>query len=207
MDFIYVYNTLTSNLPLPITVLLCTKETNEEEITCFIYRVIECEYPVLFIMMNPDNLELSNAQYFLYILESLYVKKEIEKEKMKSTLLITFNDNNSPLKKELVRLKGHDYFTTSNLAFDNIKNKYNKNPVKVWSSNGTGVGKSTQIIRDAKEKELGYIYFPIGGIISRKDIINRLKHLEIIGDNLTNYEIHIDIYDSNEETSLIIKES
>ena len=108
-----------------------------------------------------------------------------------------------------MRLKGHDYFTTSNLVFDNIKNiknKYNKNPVKVWSSNSTGVGKSTQIIQDAKEKKLAYIYFPIGGIIYRKDIINRLKHLEINGNNLTNYEIHIDIYDSNEETTIIIRE-
>ena len=74
IQIIKIYKSLTNNFPLPISVLLCTKETNEEEITSFIYRVILCEFKVLFIIMNSDNLELSKAQYLLWILESLYNK-------------------------------------------------------------------------------------------------------------------------------------
>ena len=98
IQIIKIYKSLTNNFPLPISVLLCTKETNEEEITSFIYRVILCEFKVLFIIMNSDNLELSKAQYLLWILESLYNKN---KKNFNSILLLTFTDANSAIRKEI----------------------------------------------------------------------------------------------------------
>ena len=204
INIINVYKTITGNLPLSITILLCTKETNEEEITSFIYRIFLCEYKVLFIIIGSDNLELSKAQYLLWILESLYIKY---KEKIKSTLLITFTDINSDLKKELAKLRGHQYFISSDfINKDNIKKDLSPNFIEVWSSDAPGVGKSVQIKMEAKKNNKNYIYFPIGGVSSRKDIINRLEQLSISKQNINKTFFHIDIYDSNEETSLIIKE-
>ena len=117
IKIIGAYKSITGKFPLPITVFLCNKETNEEEITSFIYRAILCEFKVLFIIMNSDNLELSNAQYLLWILDSLYIKY---RKQIKSTLLITFTDQNSDLKKELTKLKGHKYFILADFQFCNF---------------------------------------------------------------------------------------
>ena len=203
IKIIHAYKNITGNFPLSITVLLCTKETNEEEITAFIYRVLLCEFRVLFIIMNSDNLELSKAQYLLWILESLYIKNE---SKINSSLLITFTDNNSILRKELTKLRGHNYFIPKDFIKNNYENNFNENMIEIWSSDATGVGKSTQIRLKAKNNNCNYIYFPIGGVISRKDLINRISKLEIDKQNLKKNYLHIDIYDGNEETSLIIRE-
>ena len=205
IKIIKVYKTITGNFPLAIAALLCTNQTNEEEITSFIYRVILCEFRVLFIIMNSDNLDLSNAQYLLWILEELYNNY---KDKINSTLFITFTDNNSSLKKELTKLRGHNYFFPSNFINnkDNNNNNNDNNLIEVWSSDATGVGKSTQIQLEAKKNKRNYIYFPIGGVISRKDIINRLIDLKINTQDIKKNYIHIDIYDSNDETSGIIRE-
>ena len=203
IEIINIYKSITGNFPLAITTLLCTKETNEEEITSSMYRTILCEFRVLFIIIGSDNLELSKAQYLLWILDSLYDKYN---EKINSTLLIAFSDNNSSLKKEMKKIKGHHFF----IYKDFIKNKSYKsndiNSIVIWSSDATGVGKSTQIRLEADKNNQNYIYFPIGGVISRKDIISRIIKLEINTKNIYKNYLHIDIYDSNEETSFLIKE-
>ena len=204
IQIISIYKKLTGNLPLSITLLLCTKETNEEEITAFIYRALLCNYRVLFIILNPDSLELSNAQYFLWILESLYNKN---KNSIISSLLILFNDSNSPLKKELTLLNGHEYFIIGNIGIDqNIKNDDNLNPVEIWTSDAAGVGKSTEIKYEAEKLNLKYLYFPIGGSFTRTEIINRITKLEINKDNYEKNYLHIDVYESDKNSSLIIRE-
>ena len=204
MQIISVYKKLTGNLPLSITLLLCTKETNEEEITSFIYRALLCNYRALFIILNTDSLELSNAQYFLWILESLYNKN---KNSILSTLLILFSDSNSSLKKQLTLLNGHEYFIVGDIGIDkNIKNDDNLNPVEIWTSNVSGVGKSTEIKYEAKKINLKYLYFPIGGSFTRTEIINRITKLEINKENYEKNYLHIDVYDSDKNSSIIIRE-
>ena len=220
IDIINFYKIITGNFPLPITILICTKETNEEEITSFIYRTIFCEFRVLFTIMNSDNLEESKAQYLLWIIDSLYTRY---KKKINSVLLITFTDENSILRKELKNLKGHKYFNpdeyinnnkiNNNNEINNQNNNNNNNNInnnnnliEVWSSDATGVGKTTQIKLEAEKTNKKYIYFPIGGVISRKDLIKRIMDLDINKMNKEKIYLHIDIYDSNEETTLIIKE-
>ena len=203
IKIVKAYKYITGNFPLSITVLLCTKETNEEEITSFIYRVILCEFRVLFIIMNSDNLELSNAQYLLWILENLYNKN---KDIINSSLLITFTDNNSILRNELIKLKGHNYFIPADFVKDDYYQDFNNNLIEIWSSDATGVGKTTQIFYEAKREQKNYIYFPIGGVLSRKDIMDHINKLKIDTQKLKNNFLHINIYDSNEETSLLIKE-
>ena len=206
IQIINLYKKITGNLPLPISLLLCTKETNEEEITSFIYRALLCSFPVLFMIINSDNLELSNAQYLLWILEKLYDRN---KRYIYSSLLIIFSDNNSDLRKQLTLLKGHDYYIIGDIAnndINNMQNDYDLNPVEIWSSDTAGVGKSTEIKIEAENSKLNYIYFPIGGSFTRQDIISRIINLEINKDNYEKIYLHIDIYDSDKESSVIIKE-
>jgi hypothetical protein len=172
IQIITIYKQLTGNLPLPISLLICTKETNEEEITSFIYRSLLCSMPALFMIINSDNLELSNAQYFLWILEQLYNKN---KGHISSSLLILFDDTNSALRKQLTLLNDHDYFIIGNIGINeneinNLKNNYEENPIEVWTSDTAGVGKSTKIKFEAEKTDLKYIYFPIGGSFTRKEI-------------------------------------
>ena len=206
IQIISLYKNLTGNLPLPITLLFCNKETNEEEITSFIYRAVLCSFPVLFTIVNSDNLELSNAQYLLWILESLYEKN---KNNICSTLLLVFNDIKSMLRKQVTLLNGHDYFIQEIVDINNnndLKNDYNKNPIKVLTSDVAGVGKSAKIKNEAEEQKLNYVYFPIGGSITRKEIINRITELKFDKINFKNNFLHIDIYDSDKESSIIIRE-
>ena len=206
IQIIAVYKKLTGNLPLPITLLLCTQETNEEEITSFIYRAVLCPFPVLFIIMNSDNLELSNALYFLWILESLYKRN---RHNIHSTLLILFNNTNSDLRKQLTLLNGHEFFMFEDININdinNIKNNNELNPIKIWTSDAAGIGKSSMIRLESKQLNLKYIYFPIGGSFTRKEIIERIIKLDIDKQNYSNNYLHIDIYDSDKESSIIIRE-
>ena len=207
IQIISIYKKLTKNLPIPITVLLCTKDTNIEEITSFLYRVVFCPCNALFIIINSDNLELSNAQYFLSLLESLYIK---QKTKINSSLLIVFKDSSSTLKNQIALLKEHNYFLMGNIGINDIKdiknNDIEQNEVKIWTSNAAGVGKSEEIRFEAEQLGLKYLYFPIGGSFTRKEIINRLIKLDIDKNNYKKNYLHIDIYDSDAESSIIIKE-
>ena len=72
----------------------------------------------------------------------------------------------------------------------------NKN-VEIINSDKCGVGKSTYIISKIKELGKEYIYFPLGGDFTRKDILNRLKNLNKI-KGINNAIIHLDLYDTNQ---------
>ena len=66
---------------------------------------------------------------------------------------------------------------------------------EIISSDQTGVGKSTQIKLDIRKLGKKCVYFPIGGNITKLDIIQRLKCLKL--DN--NTAIHLDLYDTEQK--------
>ena len=72
--------------------------------------------------------------------------------------------------------------------------KYEGNDIEIIRSDKSGVGKSTQIKKEIEEKGKKYIYFPFGGVITREDIIKRLKELQI--DN--NCILHLDLYNTDQ---------
>ena len=53
---------------------------------------------------------------------------------------------------------------------------------------------------------LKYLYFPIGGSFTRTEIINRITKLEINKENYEKNFLHIDVYDSDKNSSIIIRE-
>jgi hypothetical protein len=77
-----------------------------------------------------------------------------------------------------------------NQNMDDINEK-----VEIIKSDKSGVGKSTHIITKIKKLRKKYVYFPFGGVFTRKDILKRLKDLNK-KDDINNAVIHLDLYDT-----------
>ena len=74
-----------------------------------------------------------------------------------------------------------------------------------------GLGKSTQIKNKIKESGKKYIYFPLGGNITKDIIYNKLNNImkDINTKTKNNYEdiaIHLDLFDSKENITSILNE-
>ena len=167
-----IYKYLTKKIPIAQNILLCSKETTNEELTAFIYRAILCEYNSCFIMGGVELLEFDKKKRFLELLKKLYDDKH---EEMKSCLIILYTDKSVDIIKSLELLKNKKILNISNNDFDSQKID-NDTLVEVISSDQCGVGKTTHIKSEFKEEE--YIHFPLGGIFNRKDIMKRLKELD-----------------------------
>ena len=72
--------------------------------------------------------------------------------------------------------------------------------VEIFSSDFSGVGKSTEIKRLVEKEHKKYIYFPLGGVLKRQDIIKRLKKLKFSKDSV----LHLDLYDT-EQTDVMME--
>ena len=190
---IYCSLNLTGNFPLAQTVLYCNDSTSEEEITSFIYKSIKCEFNVLFILIKPEILNIEKKNLLIELLKKLYSEEPLQ---MVSTLLFIYvkGNKNKEIITEIEKLPNHKYFDFE----DKNNNKINKKfpNVEIYSSENSGLGKSTLIKNNFKNEdknnEYEYIYFPLGGDINRNEIINRLIEL-------TNKKIalHLDLYESN----------
>ena len=189
---IYCSLILTGNFPLAQTVLYCNDSTSEEEITSFIYKSVKCEFHALFILIKPEILNIEKKNLLIELLKELYSEEPLQ---MVSTLLFIYVKGNKykEIITEIEKLPEHKYFD-----FEEKNNKINKKfpNIEIYSSENSGLGKSTLIKNNFKKEdennEYKYIYFPLGGDINRKEIINRLIEL-------TNKKIalHLDLYDSN----------
>ena len=70
-----IYLNITGNLPIINTLLICNEETNIEKIKSFLYRAINCNKPVLFLISNMECLELKITQNIIKTLKILYKSK------------------------------------------------------------------------------------------------------------------------------------
>jgi hypothetical protein len=66
--------------------------------------------------------------------------------------------------------------------------------IELIHSDKSGVGKSTLIKTYVKDQGKKYIYFPLGGVLKREEILQRLQKLEL-DDNCV---IHLDLFDTDE---------
>ena len=161
-----IYKYFTKHTPSAQSVLLCNKETTSEELIAFLYRSILCESNSCFILGGVELLEFDKKTILLELLNDLFVENH---EQMKSFLIILYTNNNSDIYKSLFLLKYKQIL--ENLPKDIEKLKLEDSNVEIISSDRTGVGKSTQIKLDIEKRNKKYIYFPIGGSFSRRDII------------------------------------
>ena len=191
---LYIY--LTESNPKAQYILLCNKETTNEEVTAFLYRAIYCESNSCFIIAGIEFLQFKQKSTFQTLIGELYEKNQDEKEKkMKSCLIIAFEHNESDIVKAVFNLKYRKSIQNimnilENMSMDNIANQIN-----IINSNRSGVGKSTQIKLNIESTKREYIYFPLGGVFTRKDILKRLKELKE-NKNLINGTLHLDLYDT-----------
>ena len=76
--------------------------------------------------------------------------------------------------------------------------------IKVISSDICGLGKSQYIIKKIKEMGKKYIYFPLGGELTRSIIYNKLQNLmkNIKNENYRDIAIHLDLKETSEDSIL-----
>jgi hypothetical protein len=69
--------------------------------------------------------------------------------------------------------------------------------IEVFISERAGYGKSKEIKEKISSEFKNYIYFPIGGDFTRKEIIHRLIEFNIPQKEIANYVIHFDLSETN----------
>ena len=193
-DLFQIYKYLTENNPVAQTVLLCNKETTNEELTCFLYRAILCEYNSCFIIGGIELLEFDKKSKLLELLNRLYADNN---ENITSCLIILYTTRTSEIYKSLDSLKYRNILDIKKEDFENLKIISN---VDIITSDFSGVGKSTQIKLSVEKEKKKYIYFPLGGVFKREDIVIRLKNLKISTDSV----LHLDLYDTD-QTDLMME--
>ena len=204
-EIIYLYKYFTNNIPLASTLLLCKKDTTNEELISFIIRAILCPYPIFFCLGRTDYLSEEKKNNILETIIDLISRVKDEKKyfKMNSCLVIINNNLEDDLCKSLFRLK---YIKTLDIPQEK-KNKMkpfepnNNYKITVVSSDYSGIGKSTYIKN--KVKEDNYIYFPIGGIFSKENTLRRLQNLnreKKINTENKKLLMHVDLYDTEQKS-------
>ena len=144
IDALNIYYWLTSNLPINICFLYCTKYTTFEELSCFLKRCIFCKYNILFCMININLLNDNIRRRFISLIKN-YSKKN--GKKMKSCLILIFSQNDEDLHEILLRTKNINSFqkVPCNFHFDGTYK------ISLINSSRCGLGKS-EIIKEKKKK-------------------------------------------------------
>ena len=183
-----IFKYLTGNNPIAQNILLCNEETTNEEITTFLYRAIKCQFYSCFIIGGVELLKFEQKSLIIYLLD--YFLKE-QKVKMESCLIILYTNKSSDIYRNL---EMKSYRAILNIKKSNFENqKYEGKEIEIIKSDKSGVGKSTNTRKEIEDNKKKWIYFPLGGVFSRNDIINRLKQLTID----SNCVIHLDLYDTD----------
>ena len=184
-----IYKYLTENNPVAQTVIICNKETTIEELTAFLYRAILCDFNSCFIMGGVELLESDRQNKLIELIKKLY---DEEHEKMKSCLVILYTNKEHNIFKSLESLNNKKSLNVTESDIKSLEIEDSK--IKVFLSDHSGVGKSFKIRKAIEKDKKKYIYFPLGGIFNRKNIIERLKKLKIE----KNSGLHLDLYDTDE---------
>ena len=138
-DLFQIYKYLTENNPVAKAVLLCNKETTNEELTSFLYRAIFCEYNSCFIIGGIEFLEFDKKRNLIELLNRLYINNY---ENMSSLLIILYTRSTTDIFKSLNSLKYKNILDIKKENFENLKIISN---IEIISSDFSGVGKSTEI--------------------------------------------------------------
>ena len=195
-NILNIYQEITGNYPINNTILICSKDTKFEKIYSFLFSAFLCEYPVLFMLLNLEIFSLS----FKYKVILLIIKLSKIYNKRKSALIILGqdeidnNNNEINMRRKINEISENKMIMLEKKDEKNIKYKYNN--VKIYLSQKSGLGLSSYIKYNILyEMKKEYIYFPIGGIFSRRQIMERLRNLNI--EENENCVIHIDINQTN----------
>ena len=186
-ELFQIFKFLTKKNPIAQNVLLCNKDTSNEEITAFLYRAALCNVNACFIVGGLELLENEQKTYMINLLNQFYGGDIIRE----SCLIFIFSNNNTDIYKILGMKKYRKPFDIPKNSFRN--EKYTDTNIEIIKSDKSGVGKSTQIKNNIEKSGKKWIYFPFGGVFTREDIIKRLKELQID----RNCVLHLDLYNTD----------
>ena len=188
-EIFQIYKYLTHNIPIAQNILLCNENISTEEITSFLYRAILCDFNACFIVGGIESLNSEQKATLLGLLNHLYAENH---DKMKSCLIFLYTNKSSDIYKSLEAVKHKKTLSLGRKEFEKLN--YEGNSVEVVFSDKSGIGKTHKIKYDIFEDNNNYLHFPLGGVITQNEIIERLKKLKID----ENSEIHLDICDTNQ---------
>jgi hypothetical protein len=172
----------------------------EEEVLCFLSRVIKCNSKSLFILIFAIEPQI-NKNKIDYLFNK--INEYINKKENESIFLILFSDKNKELIFENIKnYRPFEYNFNENELKEKIKNKFTDNKITIICSDICGAGKTEYIKSTVKNNE-NYVYFSLGGYLTEKEILNQIDDL-ITRNNNKIIIFHIDLSESIFEN--IIKE-
>ena len=195
IESLKIYQHMTFNFPINICFLYCSKNTSSDELKYFLLRSFFCQYYVLFCIINIELLNHTLRKEFIHWLKTY---KSKYRRKMKSCLLLMFNDEE--LQSIILKMKNIE--TLPEFLFANNYFNFDKNiNITLVSSKFCGYGKSWQIkneksqeIVNKKTKEkVNYIYFPIGGKFNLMTLKERIDQMPDTSDLSKKFAIHFDV--------------
>jgi len=160
-----------SEFPFARNILICNEETTKEELIAFLYRAFLCQSNCCFLLGGIDNVHLEKNSIFLSLVRKFI--KQYEKKMLTCFVLV------------VDRLENEFLCSTCNKDCCLISSK---SKVEIIDARTPGYGKSAHIKFEVERRNRKYIYFPLGGIFTRKELFKRLQELNI-DDNIT---IHLD---------------
>ena len=203
-QILYLYLNLTKNMPISQNILKCNEETSYEEMFSFFHRAILCSFHTLFVVEINNSLSIIQNDSLCKIINHLLNFINKEKKEIKSLLLFVYQNEDH----EVIRYLNKINIDKNNEIEDEISenlnlSEFNDNKIntiikntKIFYSNVCGVGKSTCIKKEVKDKE--YIYFPFGGYINKKIIFQNIQKILEKIKNPQKTIIHLDLYDTEQ---------
>ena len=183
--------------PIAQNIMICSKETSEEEIQAFLNRAVLCDYNTLFVVEINEFLSdyqqaiMSNYldELLKYKLDQFKESKEgasIQKEKtrdyMDACIVFIYEQKNKELSlvNEIGKYEKQDIQLNSD-KLEESQIQYQKEIVNsnitIITSEKCGLGKSFKIRNMIEKKKQKYFYFPLGGILTKKVISGKLFNL------------------------------
>ena len=226
--------------PIAQNILISSKETSIEEIQSFLYRALLCDYNTLFIveineslsdyqqgiMYNLlDELLIYKMEKYKAIMKGINIEKGKTNEYLDSCIVFIYekkNKDNLSIINEIGKLDKLENDLNETVEETKLDNQLNISNIKVITSDRCGLGKSFKIKKMIEEKNKKYFHFPLGGILTKKIISEKILNLlekikkENEKDNSEKEEntkdsnekkeiknaIHLDLTES-EETSIV----
>ena len=214
-------------LPIAQNVLITNKETSIEEIQAYFHRAILCNFNTLFVVEINDSFDEYQQSKMNNYIDSILsyknqnfnednnanVDKKNTKDYLESCIVFVYdkkNNNMTSFLKEIGKLEAK-YIMDDKINQIKLKDnegEKNNDILKelgntiVITSEICGLGKSEKIKKMIKDKNQKYYHFPIGGILTKEVIYDKLNALlnKIKDENCKEIAIHLDLTESKEKS-------
>lgn len=170
----------TQNIPFAHNILLCNKNTSQDEITLLLNRCLGSKDKQLFTIANIEMLAFETQTYLMESLEKVQTNPCFH-------LALLFRGNKTPFYEKYADLLMKPKPITENELQEFFASRYPN--VLTVTSTVPGLGKSEKIQRVALQSDKGKLTLHISGIFDRENIVEELIELKIKPYHI----LHIDV--------------